>query len=135
MRLLIGIGASIALTFSAAAQDLSCTQRGCKQMGNCREAVWRFDYCSASNLDRDNDGLPGENLCRTADDVSQARAANAAARPELPIDGSGTGAGGENAGADNGSGHRALRLRCAASILKKYKLKFLYDRNRSQYIS
>jgi hypothetical protein len=103
MRLLISIGAILALAASAAAQDLSCSQRYCKKMSNCQEAVWRFDHCGASQLDRDHDGLPCENVCRTADDVSQARKANAATLPDPSVHGLDTAAGREDDGAGNTS--------------------------------
>ena len=85
MRFLIAVGTVMAFSTVSAAQDLSCTDRYCKDMTSCQEAVWRFDHCGASKLDRDSDGLPCENLCKTADTVSRARKANAAALPDPPV--------------------------------------------------
>lgn len=96
MRCLIAVGIAITVSTVSAAQDLSCTERYCKDMASCQEAVWRFDHCGASKLDRDSDGLPCENLCKTDDAVSRARKANAAARPDLPVEEPNTATDGEN---------------------------------------
>lgn len=84
MRFLVAIGVALVLAMPGMAQDLSCTAKYCKAMASCQEAVWRLDHCGDGKLDRDNDGLPCENVCKTDDAVRRAREANAAARPEVP---------------------------------------------------
>jgi hypothetical protein len=46
----------------------SATQCGgkstCKQMTSCAEARFYFSTCGIDRLDRDNDGIPCESLCK-----------------------------------------------------------------------
>lgn len=35
----------------------------CKEMSSCEEAKFYLNQCNASRLDRDNDGIPCENVC------------------------------------------------------------------------
>jgi len=36
----------------------------CKQMRSCEEARFFLNQCGVSSLDRDNDGVPCESICR-----------------------------------------------------------------------
>ena len=45
--------------------DFSCDERKyCKEMRSCAEAKYHFNVCGEGRLDRDNDGIPCENVCR-----------------------------------------------------------------------
>lgn len=35
----------------------------CKQMDSCEQARFYLNQCGADKLDRDNDGIPCENIC------------------------------------------------------------------------
>ena len=43
--------------------NFNCSSKYCKNMVSCAEARYKFEYCGHSNLDRDNDGIPCENVC------------------------------------------------------------------------
>ncbi|MCZ6619478.1 MAG: thermonuclease family protein [Gammaproteobacteria bacterium] len=46
-------------------RELSCQQRPlCKEMRSCDEAVWYLQVCKYTALDRDQDGIPCEGLCK-----------------------------------------------------------------------
>ncbi|RFC33240.1 MAG: Endonuclease YncB, thermonuclease family [Candidatus Nitrotoga sp. SPKER] len=48
------------------AQNDSCgSKRYCSQMSSCNEANFYLSQCNVKTLDRDNDGVPCENLCST----------------------------------------------------------------------
>ncbi|SMB82371.1 Excalibur calcium-binding domain-containing protein [Pasteurella testudinis DSM 23072] len=50
-----------------AAEKYSCDEgRGkyCKHMSSCAEAKYYLNKCGIGRLDRDNDGIPCENVCR-----------------------------------------------------------------------
>ncbi|KHJ55117.1 hypothetical protein LA66_00025 [Aureimonas altamirensis] len=63
--------------YMAAAPDIEAMlfaqRRSCKAVSTCREAVqmWCDGYTGA---DRDNDGIPCENVCRTKAEVDEIRA-------------------------------------------------------------
>ena len=46
-----------------AQNDLCGSKRYCSQMGSCDEANFYLSHCNVKSLDRDNDGVPCENLC------------------------------------------------------------------------
>ncbi|CAH1088729.1 thermonuclease family protein [Candidatus Nitrotoga sp. 1052] len=46
------------------AQNAICgSKRYCSQMSSCDEANFYLSHCNVKSLDRDNDGVPCENLC------------------------------------------------------------------------
>lgn len=50
---------------SGAQRDFSCGgKRYCKQMTSCEEALFHLTSCGLASLDRDQDGMPCEGLCR-----------------------------------------------------------------------
>lgn len=50
---------------SAKTTKQSCgSKRTCGQMNNCSEAKHYLNVCGVSRLDRDNDGVPCESICR-----------------------------------------------------------------------
>lgn len=50
---------------SGGGQGFSCgSKRFCKQMNSCNEAMFYLRQCGVQRLDRDNDGIPCESLCR-----------------------------------------------------------------------
>lgn len=54
-----------AKTKQAAKADFSCgSKRFCKQMSSCEEARFYLNQCGLNRLDRDNDGIPCESLCK-----------------------------------------------------------------------
>lgn len=54
-----------AKTKQAAKADFSCgSKRYCKQMASCEEARFYLNQCGLNRLDRDNDGIPCESICR-----------------------------------------------------------------------
>ncbi|MGP1607560.1 MAG: excalibur calcium-binding domain-containing protein [Moraxella sp.] len=40
------------------------TKRYCSQMSSCSEAKYYLNTCGVSSLDRNNDGVPCESLCK-----------------------------------------------------------------------
>lgn len=40
------------------------TKRYCSQMNSCSEAKYYLNTCGVASLDRNNDGVPCESLCR-----------------------------------------------------------------------
>lgn len=42
----------------------SCVRKTCKAISTCQEAYHQLNVCGNSGLDRDNDGVPCENICR-----------------------------------------------------------------------
>lgn len=49
----------------AGGTSYSCsTKKTCGQMSSCEEAKFQLHQCGNSRLDRDNDGVPCESLCR-----------------------------------------------------------------------
>ena len=50
----------------AHAAEYSCDdgKRYCKEMDSCAEAKFYLNQCGVSRLDRDNDGIPCESICR-----------------------------------------------------------------------
>lgn len=46
-----------------AQNDLCGSKRYCSQMDSCKEANFHLSHCNVKSLDRDNDGVPCENLC------------------------------------------------------------------------
>lgn len=43
----------------------SCgTKKYCKDMTNCEEAIFHLNTCGLSNLDKNNDGIPCESICK-----------------------------------------------------------------------
>ncbi|MBN6065533.1 excalibur calcium-binding domain-containing protein [Aggregatibacter actinomycetemcomitans] len=45
--------------------EFSCDERKyCKEMRSCAEAKYHLNVCGEGRLDRDNDGIPCENVCR-----------------------------------------------------------------------
>lgn len=50
---------------SAKTTKQSCgSKRTCGEMNNCSEAKHYLNVCGVSRLDRDNDGVPCESICR-----------------------------------------------------------------------
>jgi len=41
----------------------SCDKKYCKNMSSCEEAYYKLNTCGHGRLDRDNDGVPCENVC------------------------------------------------------------------------
>ncbi len=74
MKKLILILTALSLAFSTAtfaknkkadAEQFSCADsKYCKEMSSCAEAKFHLNECGESRLDRDNDGVPCENVCR-----------------------------------------------------------------------
>lgn len=45
--------------------DVACgSKRYCKQMASCEEARFYLNQCGLNRLDRDNDGIPCESICK-----------------------------------------------------------------------
>lgn len=42
----------------------SCVRKTCKAISTCQEAYHQLNVCGNSSLDRNNDGIPCENICR-----------------------------------------------------------------------
>ncbi len=40
------------------------TKKYCKEIASCKEAKFYLEVCGHSNLDRDKDGIPCENVCK-----------------------------------------------------------------------
>ncbi|QLB14888.1 hypothetical protein A6B39_05175 [Mannheimia granulomatis] len=53
------------LLFSPIAFAFSCNDPipYCKEMQSCEQAKFYLEKCDADRLDRDNDGIPCENVC------------------------------------------------------------------------
>lgn len=45
-------------------QAYSCTKKYCSQVTTCDEAYYLLNTCKVNGLDRDQDGVPCENLCK-----------------------------------------------------------------------
>ncbi|WP_420858895.1 excalibur calcium-binding domain-containing protein [Marivivens marinus] len=45
------------------AQGYSCARKTCGQMVSCEEACYHLVICGDTARDRDNDGIPCENIC------------------------------------------------------------------------
>lgn len=45
------------------AAEYDCERKYCKAMDSCDEAYYKLRVCDHSQLDRDNDGVPCENVC------------------------------------------------------------------------
>jgi hypothetical protein len=43
--------------------DYDCSRKTCTVMISCAEARYKLSVCSHYSLDRDNDGIPCENIC------------------------------------------------------------------------
>lgn len=43
--------------------EFDCAPKYCKQMRSCKEARYHFEVCGDGDLDRDDDGVPCENVC------------------------------------------------------------------------
>lgn len=55
----------LAKSKKANAEQFSCEDtKYCKEMRSCAEAKFHLNECGESRLDRDNDGVPCENVCR-----------------------------------------------------------------------
>lgn len=55
----------LAKSKKADAEQFSCADsKYCKEMTSCAEAKFHLNECGESRLDRDNDGVPCENVCR-----------------------------------------------------------------------
>ena len=65
-----------------AMSDLSfdCEPKYCKDMSSCEEAVYQWIVCDIDRLDNDNDGVPCESICNSAD-VAAIRRRLAGAQP------------------------------------------------------
>lgn len=56
---------ALAKSKKANAEQFSCEDtKYCKEMRSCAEAKFHLNECGESRLDRDNDGVPCENVCR-----------------------------------------------------------------------
>lgn len=56
---------ALAKSKKANAEQFSCEDtKYCKEMRSCAEAKFHLNECGESRLDRDNDGIPCENVCR-----------------------------------------------------------------------
>ncbi|WP_349573152.1 excalibur calcium-binding domain-containing protein [Azotobacter salinestris] len=50
---------------SSSSSGFSCsTRKTCGQMASCEEAQYHLNECGNGRLDRDNDGVPCEAICR-----------------------------------------------------------------------
>ncbi len=45
--------------------SFDCAKKYCKHMNSCAEACYKLLKCDHQQLDRDNDGIPCENVCRS----------------------------------------------------------------------
>lgn len=45
------------------AQGFTCANVSCKRLRSCEEACYKLKVCGQKIRDRDNDGIPCENLC------------------------------------------------------------------------
>lgn len=48
---------------SVTTANYDCNKKYCKNMSSCSEAYYRFKTCGQKKLDRDDDGIPCENVC------------------------------------------------------------------------
>ncbi|MCK3655776.1 hypothetical protein A4G19_08405 [Pasteurellaceae bacterium Macca] len=63
LNLLLGIFGFTLFTLPNA-HAFECTGRPyCKDMSSCAEAKYQMNVCGYHKLDRDNDGIPCENVC------------------------------------------------------------------------
>lgn len=67
----IAVAVSFSLAFDCAAFD--CAPTTCKQIKTCAEAHYKLSVCGHSDRDRDNDGIPCEDLCGKDLDTYRAR--------------------------------------------------------------
>lgn len=44
--------------------NFNCAKKYCKAMSSCAEARYKLEQCGHTRLDRDNDGIPCENVCQ-----------------------------------------------------------------------
>ena len=44
-------------------QGFNCANVSCKRLSSCKEACYKLKVCGQKIRDRDNDGIPCENLC------------------------------------------------------------------------
>jgi|GEM_PF-3492036 len=44
-------------------QGFNCANVSCKRLRSCEEACYKLKVCGQKIRDRDNDGIPCENLC------------------------------------------------------------------------
>ena len=49
---------------SSPASEFSCEQKYCKDIATCDEAYYLLNTCGYDKLDRDDDGVPCENVCQ-----------------------------------------------------------------------
>lgn len=55
---------ALAKSKKANAEQFSCEDtKYCKEMRSCAEAKFHLNECGESRLDRDDDGVPCENVC------------------------------------------------------------------------
>jgi len=52
-----------------------CQKRYCTQISTCAEAHYRYSVCGDRSLDRDDDGIPCEDMCGKSHSVMRARIA------------------------------------------------------------
>ena len=70
-RRVIALLAFVAATASRAAA-FDCVEKKCPQMESCAEAYHHLTVCGEAVRDRDNDGIPCENVCgKTLDEMKQ----------------------------------------------------------------
>jgi len=50
-------------TIKSSSGKYDCSRKYCKYMTSCEEAYYKLKTCDHSRLDRDNDGVPCENIC------------------------------------------------------------------------
>lgn len=69
-RVLLGLALLAATVAGASAFD--CVEKKCGDMHSCAEAYHHLTVCGETVRDRDNDGVPCENVCgKTLDEMQE----------------------------------------------------------------
>lgn len=56
-----------AVSASPSPHTFSCESKTCGEMESCEEALYHLNFCGHSRRDSDNDGIPCESICSSAD--------------------------------------------------------------------
>ncbi len=81
-RLIALLALAAATSTRVAAFD--CVEKKCTQMQSCAEAYHHLTVCGEAVRDRDNDGIPCENVCGKTIDEMKERLGPSPARQPLP---------------------------------------------------
>ena len=58
-----GLISLLALAAATQAEAFDCVEKKCGEMASCAEAYHHLTVCGEQVRDRDNDGIPCENVC------------------------------------------------------------------------